>query len=262
MRNMSIESPPRSPVLSLTVLDSKTLSEGVIQLDSKVLIVARSEAGNRTHPNVVSVPTQRIPQAMSDAIVATADRVGADPTSAITYFRDTGSDSTVHNDHHPLVSAVESLMSRKLGLADALEREELSFRAALRAQVEGAALYENLSDSSVYERVSMLNAIVILREDQATLPMRTGSYSVMAWTSVESFLAGVDRSDPTLIGPEFDPLTFCVHGVCLQAAQASLEHLIGHAIFEREAPSIDPLYLIPAGPYVLPYASAATDLHP
>lgn len=250
---MSIESPPRSPVLSLTLLDSNTLSAGIVQPDSKVLVVARSAAANRTHPNVVSVPTQRIPPAMSDAIIATTDQVGADPTSAITYFRDPGADSAVYNDHHPLTSAVESLMARKLGLADALERGDLSFRTALRAQVDGTALYDNLSDQDVYERVSMLNAIVELRDDQINLPMSTSSYSVMAWTSIESFLSGVNRSDPTLISPEFDPLTLCVHGVCLQAAQASLKHLVGHAAFGVEDPSTDPLYLIPAGPYVLPY---------
>jgi hypothetical protein len=196
---------------------------------------------------------------MSDAIVASAERVGTDPVSAVTYFRDSGADSDIHNDHQPLISAVESLMSRKLGLADALERGELSFRAALRAQVNGTALYDNLADSDVYERVSMLNAIVEVRQDRTTLPMTTGSYSVMAWTSIESFLEGVGRRDPTMIGPEFDPLTYCVHGVCLQAAQASLEHLVGHTLFEREVPSADPLFLIPAGPYVQPHTRAAAN---
>jgi hypothetical protein len=256
MRNM-MKAPPRSPVLSLTVLDSKTLSEGIIRPDSRVLVVARSAEANRTHPHVVSVPTQRIPEAMSDAIVASAARVGTDPTSGVTYFRDSQADNSIHNDHHPLVSAVESLMSRKLGFADALERGVVRFRATLRAQVDGAALYDNLSDSDVYERVSMLNAIVELDEEAAVLPLKSTSYSVMAWTSIESFLEGVDRGDPTVIGPEFDPLTFCVHGVCLQAAQASLAHLIGHPLFDGDAPDLDPLYLIPAGPYLLPYTGPA-----
>lgn len=260
---MSTDAPPRSPVLSLTVLDSRTLTKGIVQPDTKVLVVARSAEANKTHPHVVSVPTQRIPQAVNDAIVSAARKVGDDPTSGVAYFRDPGVDSRLHNDHHPLVSAIESVMSRKLGLADALEREELSFRAALRTKVNGTALYDNLSDSAdVYERVSMLNAIVEVREDRAVLPMRTSSYSVMAWTSIESFLEGVDRGDSTAIGPAFDPLTFCVHGVCLQAAQASLEHLIGHAAFDEEAPSIDPLHLIPAGPYVLPYEGTMADPRP
>lgn len=260
MRTMGIDPPPRSPVLSLTILDSSTLAEGIVQPDTKVLVVARSAETNKTHPHVVSVPTQRIPQALNDAIVSAAGKVGDDPTSGTAYFRQPEVNNQMHNDHQPLISAVESIMARKLGLADALEREELSFRASLRTRIDGTALYDNLSDSAdFYERVSMLNAIVEVRDDRTVLPVRTSSYSVVAWTSVKSFLEGVDRSDSTAIGPEFDPLTFCVHGVCLQAAQASLKHLIGHAVSAEKVTSIDPLYLIPDGPYVLPYEGTMTN---
>lgn len=254
---MSTKSPPRSPVLSLTLLDASTLSQGIVRPNSKILVVARSAEANRTHPHVVSTPTQRIPQAMNEAIIDSSEAVGT--TSGITYFRGPSADSVVHNDHHPLVSAVESLMSRKLGLADALERGKIRFRTTLRTQVRGAALYDNLADSDLYECVSMINVIVSLEDDENELPLNTSSYSVMAWTSVASFLEGVDRSDPTLIGPEFDPLTFCVHGVCLQAAQASLLNLVGQPLFGDEASDADPLFLIPAGPYVRPYTGKSPD---
>jgi hypothetical protein len=62
----------RSPVLSLTVLDAATLDDGVLLPDSSVLIVARRPGTNPTHPNVISVPTQRVPESLHRDIVATA----------------------------------------------------------------------------------------------------------------------------------------------------------------------------------------------
>lgn len=246
---MSPRGLPRSPILSLTVLDSATLRDGVVQTDSKVLVVARREDTNPTHPNVVSVPTQRIPEALRDSIAGSAVAVGKDPTSGVSYFSQGYLDSKVHNGHHPTINAIEALLSRKLGLAESLESEQVSFRAALKAQVDGVALYDNIGDSDVYEPVSMLNVVIELDQAQAKLPMRTSSYSVIAWAAVESFLDGVETRDPARVSPELDPLALCVHGVCLQAAQASLVHLVGHPPFQEECRLADtnPLHLMPHG---------------
>ena len=53
-----------SPVLSLTVLDARTLPEGILRPDSLLLVVVRRPDCNPTHPNVVSVPTQRLPRSL------------------------------------------------------------------------------------------------------------------------------------------------------------------------------------------------------
>lgn len=242
----------RSPILSLTVVDSRSLRRGAIRPDSRVLVVARREETNPTHPNVVSVPTQRIPEDLYDAILHTVEDLGEGPSSGVSYFRGGAVDSVAINGHHPVIYAVEALLARKLGLADDLERNLCGFRAALRARVAGVALYDNVGTTDVYEPVSMLNVVVGLEDRGGGLPLATSSYSMIAWTSVESFLEGVSARDPALVSPRLDPVAFCVHGVCLQAAQASLEHMLGHPPFPDHDPSghADSLYTAPRAPYL------------
>jgi hypothetical protein len=52
-----------APVLALTLVDGGSLSPaGKVTIDSRVLLAVRDPETNETHPGVVSVPTQRIPQ--------------------------------------------------------------------------------------------------------------------------------------------------------------------------------------------------------
>lgn len=249
MRAMSKTERRGSPIVSLTVLDGDSLENGVVRPDSRVLVVARSAETNPTHPNVVSVPTERIPQEVHDSIVTSARCVGDDPTSAVSYFDRAYVDGALHNGHNPIVNATESLLSRKLALAESLEHGLFHYRAALSARVLGTALYDNLGESSVYEPVSMVNVVVELSLERTMLPVRTSSYSVVAWAAVGSFLEGVATSDPTRIAPEFDPLTLCVHGVCLQAAQATLAHVVERPLFADSDPAeVDLLHLMPHVP--------------
>lgn len=234
----------RAPILSLAVLDASSLQAGVVRADSRVLIAARRPATNPTHPNVVSVPTQRIPPALYSAIVDSADPLGSSEERA--YFQGGVVDNTSINGHHPVVFAVEALLARKLGLGDALEQGHCRFRAALRTRVGGAALYDNLGPADVYEPVSMLNVVVEMQGRGSLPPLETSSYSMVAWTTVNSFLEGVDRKDPGYINQQLDPLEFCVHGVCLQAAQASLENLLDREPFpETPTANLDPLVTAP-----------------
>ncbi len=243
MRNVDI---PRSPVLSLTVLDARSLDAGVIRPDSRVLIVARRPETNPTHPNVVSVPTQRIPQSLYTDLIETTTYLGEEAGRAISHYADGAVSNAAINGHHPLIFAVEALLARKLGLADDLEHDSCRFRAALRTRVGGAAVYENIGEEGTYEPVSMLNVVVEL-ERESEVPVSSSSYSLMAWAAVESFLEGVESRDPTQISPQLDPIEFCVHGVCLQAAQASLNHLLNRRAFPEYAPEqySDTLFVAP-----------------
>jgi len=235
----------RSPILSLTILDgSSLLEDGAIDASCRVLVVARRAETNSTHPNVVSVPTQRLPTALYSAIVESADPTGDVAESS--YFRGGMIENMEINGHHPVVYAVESLLARKLGLADHLECDHFRFRAALRTRIAVVALYDNLGPESVYEPVNMLNVVVEMQSQSSLLPLETSSYSMVAWTTVQAFLEGVETKDPTHINRKLDPLEFCVHGVCLQASQASLEHLLDRQPFpEHPAADSDPLMTAP-----------------
>lgn len=238
---------PRSPILSLTVLDARSLDGGVLRPDSRVLIVARRPETNPTHPNVVSVPTQRIPETVHGALIESATHLAEEPGLDVSHYRGGAVDNLATNGHHPIVFSVEALLARKLDLANDLEHERCRFRAGLRARVGGVAVYDNLGERSVYEQVSMLNVVVELEQRGAELPVATSSYSLVAWASVESFLAGVENKDPAQISPQLDPIELCVHGVCLQAAQASLRDLLGHQPLPRDESNqqLAPLFAAP-----------------
>lgn len=229
---MSKEGASRSPVLSLTIVDGTTLVGGQLDRTSKVLVVVRDEVSNPTHPNVVSVPTQRLPAPLYEAIVAGTEIVGDDQTGSVRYYAKKAVDDARANGHDSLVYAVEALAARKLGLADALERGKVRLRSSLCSRVDGVAVYEAAEGPPDYERISMLNVVVQVDGGTLELPLRTDSYSLMAWSNVSSFLAGVQSRDASVISPTFDPIELCVHGVCLTAASASLSRLLGSPLFD------------------------------
>jgi hypothetical protein len=235
---MAVSTPDASPILSLTILDSASAPDGVVARSSRVLVVVRDPRANATHPNVVSVPTQRIPPTLRDAILRSASPTGtARPRTE--YFTGGRVDTTRDGGHDPTLYATEALLARKLGLAEALERGAVRVEAALRARVQGLAVYDNLGDSGLSEPVDMLNVVVLLSGDETELPLATSSYSLVAWTSVEGFVRGVDSRDPTSFGTRFDPVELCVHGVCLRAAQESLLQLLGKPVF-HDAAAVEP----------------------
>lgn len=219
----------RAPVLSLTVLDGSSLPGGELRADSRVLVVVRDAVANLTHPNVVSVPTQRIPAQLYDAIVASARSVGKDRN--VRFFDGGVISSKTDDGHNATVHATEALLARKLGLAEGLESGRVRFRAALRARVDGTAVYDNVGSDAIFEPISMLNVVVELACPQDELPLTTTSYSLLAWTSVARFLRGVDARDPHVVSPALDSIELCVHGVCLDAARASLTQLVGSVPF-------------------------------
>lgn len=226
-----------APVLSLTVIDGGSLDHGVLSPNSRVLVAARSPRTNPTHPNVVSVPTQRLPRALHREIVASAVPDGQRSTSVTTYFSGPPVDSAVINGHNPTMYAVESLLARKLGLAERLEQQTVSFRAALRSEVRAAAGYDNLGPEMVYEDIEMLNVVVEMQGDHPLFPTETASYAPIAWSPVARFLQGVDVRDPQLVYEGFDAIDLCVHGVCLKAAQTTLEALLGRQLFDDATPA-------------------------
>src|ERR1700732_1305023 len=102
-------------VIALTLLDASSFVEKKIASETKVWVCVRNQEVNRTHPDIVSVPTQRIPPALAEGLLTDNHSNG--------YFGDTELfvGSLISNEklggHTPTIYAVESLLSGKLGVS-------------------------------------------------------------------------------------------------------------------------------------------------
>ncbi len=199
-------------VLTLTIIDGATLLHRQITKETMVRFCVRNRDVNQTHPDVVSVPTQRIPFSLANNIIADAKQIGTqDGTNLM--IQDSISNAN-HSGHHPLIFAVESLLCRKLGVSSDLEKEVIEFDAALVGIHEGVARYVNMGTD---EQLKMLNVMVIVTKGADKFPTETESYDISNWIAVENFLRmWDDGKDVTLAGIDFaDALGICVDGLCI-----------------------------------------------
>jgi len=191
-------------VLTLTIIDASTLVDGKVSKDSMVRICVRDEKTNRTHPNVVSVPTQRIPKPLAQIIIADSVKTGVHDNT-ILWKQGLVSNEDV-DGRDAVIFAVESLLSRKLGVASILEKDGLSFDAGLAGTHLGVAKYDNLNDE---EKLHMVNIQVYVTNGTDQFPEITASYNFTDWMSVEEFLNAWDNRH----NPESE-IRLCVGGLC------------------------------------------------
>jgi hypothetical protein len=215
-----------SPVISLSIFGDRPAEGGVITLDSQLLVVIRDKETNITHPNVISVPTQRIPLNLFEAIVDTATKEKEE--DSLTYYHYSFSDSSLANGHDPIIYAVESILSRKLGLAEALEKNEFTFTSCLRVKKVGKSYHPNLPiDQGQIEFIQMLNLVVFIKNGQELIPEKTSSYSHILWTGAQSFLSTVREANPLLLDDDLDPLDYCIHGLCISSTYSVIANEFG-----------------------------------
>jgi len=231
----SLESSRRrpSPVVALTIL------RGAKSADDQILTVVRNPDTNLTHPDVISVPTQRLPEALLASLLERAvvrsrvQRQRRGGTETLTIFRDDQVDNAGASGHDPVVYAVESLLARKLGLAEALENDALRYQAWLGALLEGRAQYPSLitdaeylsagrdASSDAQEAILMLNIAVRITEGADLFPESTGSYNLIRWSDRNLFRRMTADRDPAAIG--LDMFRFCVDGLCVDSSDAFLQ---------------------------------------
>jgi len=230
----SIESSRRrpSPVIALTIL------RGAKSAGEQILTVVRNPGANLTHPDVVSVPTQRIPDALMASLLSRSevcDRVKRrrqDHLETLTVFRGRRADSDRDSGHDPVIYSVESLLARKLGMAEVLEKNGLRFQAWPGVLLEGVARYPSLiadsgSESEVQEgsggaqeAIKMLNIAVRITAGADLFPESTCSYNHIQWSDLAGFRRMITDRDPAAIG--LDALRFCVGGLCVSSSDAFL----------------------------------------
>lgn len=143
---------------------------------NNLLLVQRSPHTNRTHPDVVSVPTLRIPSLLAAAVL-THDIA---PTAH----------SAFANGHDPRIFVTEAIMSQKLGMSEALERGELQYETGVASVLSGTAEYAagEVGVTAAKEPLRMINLKVTLSEPYIDFPVATPSYTQLFWVATADFL--------------------------------------------------------------------------
>ncbi len=210
-----------APVISLTIIDRATLDGWLISNTTKILIVVRDPKTNATHPNVVSVPTQRIPPGLHSEILGT--KPGTRELLSGCFYDTSIVDNKSTNGHDPVIYAVESLLSSKLGLAEHVEVGDLCFQAGLRLAKAGKVYLT----SEQPHHILMANIIVVVSEGARLFPLRTASYSHIAWIEISKFIDMVDQKNPEVLGTGLNAIEYCVHGLCISTTYDLLSEALG-----------------------------------
>lgn len=190
------------PVLALTVLRSAASTP-------EIIVGVRDPESNRYHQNVASVPTRRIHPAVARRWIW-----------ALRFRR-----YAAASRRPDLHDEVATLFSRKLGLADRLERGEIRFRVESLAASQGISVIGETEDGRPRtEKLTMFNAVVWLEKGDEHLPSGTASYHPLVWADADNFIEMSRTRDTGRLGLGFERFFFCAYGLCLQTSVLALEH--------------------------------------
>jgi hypothetical protein len=213
-----------SLAVALIVHDGDSL---MISQSTRILMVVRDPRTNATHPNVVSVPTGRIPMELLTTLWP-ASRASA--RFGWTELTEPVPRSSARGSGDPVVHVVGAILARKLGLGEALESESVRFEAAVVAATVGRSHY-GPDHVPREEDLTMIALVVVLESGQDGLPRRTASYSETLWVPAGELLAAVDSRDPSRLG--LDPVDLCIHGLCVATAYDVVAASLGYSPYAR-----------------------------
>lgn len=203
--------------------DSSTTPVGVIStvlVDERrpgwtLLGVRRPSLLNARHPNVLSVPTMRLPPGLFELLTADVpDPAGTSGTVAIAAKAvPVGRGARAASD---TAFVVESLLAGKLGVADALQR------GALHGQIRPRFLsVEQVSDPLGTDRsewTAMLTYEVRLDVGAAEIPAATGCYSRLLWVESARIPRALAQHDALFLDETLNAVEVCVQGLCVRVA--------------------------------------------
>lgn len=205
-------------VLALTIVCPQNTRASSGSAEEGVLFCVRNREVNLTHPDVVSVPTQRIPSSVGQKLDDTGTPNGVfGDTQLLSSAKISNSETDGHN---AMIYAIEALLARKMGVANHLESNELMFTAELSGYHHGRARYPKGTganrDVDDDEELKMLNLLIQIDKGAHLFPDSTISYGVQKWTTVSKFIKMWDSKDPTIVGltPE-QAIGCCVDGLCI-----------------------------------------------
>lgn len=207
-----------APVISLTILKE---TDGQVQ----VLAGPRNPATNQTHPNVISVPTQRIAPLLAMGAAMDCEVESQTRKEQVFERRWRVFNDADEMDADIVGHIVASAIARKVGFEQLLVRHTNEVRISLESFTLGQSFvdYDVASQMQTIEAIGMLNAAVRVPSD--TGQPRPVSYSSLKWFGIEEFQRGYREKDTLGMFPEFglDALEMCVHGVCMATTSAVLQ---------------------------------------
>lgn len=211
------------PVLSATI---------VANLDGELHVLTgnRIAEGNKTHVDVASTPTMRIPAQEAGMLLAEAIPfcLEGDISPMRPFVSESLSPSVanVPNNADVLAAKIGHLMALKLGLGRELERamKPIGRTSLARCIVGFSYLEDDVLGEPLYEPLIMLAAIVGLDAEVARkIPERTSSYSHLGWTELSRYTHGVatkNLSEVLAAATPTDELEVCIRGLCNATSSA------------------------------------------
>lgn len=202
MSHTSIDLAEYLPVLSVVLIDRRNGRQAV-------LVGIRNEAVNVNHPNVVSVPTMRLPLDLASAVLAQVEEQRL-PSSII----------QPQIAHDPLGYSIWTLLAAKVGLADAIERQAFDVSPKVGCLLQGESLigYENGED--ITEKLTMINVLCVVDRGHDEVPHRNAVFSHFEWLDYDELVGAAATKDLSDLNDPFTAPEVCIHGLCIKTAVA------------------------------------------
>lgn len=182
------------PVVALAVIREAENSE-------EILVGVRDPATNKFHPDVVSVPTRRIPVEVAAALVASEANESRSPLRAPALDR----------------YVAREVFEAKLGFGDSHEMASLLDVHLHRIDFGDSLIGVDEDGSEVTERLGMFGIEVRVQKD-IPVPAATESYSHLMWIPLDQFLLLAVTRDATMLPLGLKAAEVCVHGLCMRSA--------------------------------------------
>ena len=178
----------------------------------QVLVGVRRRDTNRRHPGVISVPTIRIPRLLASGL-----RVNPQEGKSQRFLRSSGTFGQPASTESAAGLLVELVLAKKMIDGDILDQGLVSGRCALRL-----AMRQDVNDpggvDGCIEDTLMLTIVACWEKGIDHLPVRSGSYSPLAWVPATELMASWDLHDGLRLFPNADPFEICIRGLCVLSA--------------------------------------------
>lgn len=212
-------------VLGLTIINVVDKSKGITCKD-KILLCIRDPLTNINHPNVVSVPTQRIPMSLYRDIISSADSYNIQ--SPYVLFNGDFISNDRYRGNNPVIFSVEATIFRKISIFnDGYINGGLCFDARLISATSNVLHYPRNNGKVISEYVNMLNIIVYLY-NPTIFPANSWKYSNMKWVEIGGFLEAFNKRDVSYIGVDMNIIGCDIYGLCVSSSFAALNSIISN----------------------------------
>ncbi|MEZ0112351.1 hypothetical protein ABH920_006370 [Catenulispora sp. EB89] len=186
-----------------------------------LLGVRRNVPSMPRHPGVLSTPTARVPEPLFAILAHEAcprlTEVGIKPRSAGRSFRlGTGDVS-----RHPAAFVLESLVARKVGIADALVGQRFEAVATLAATA--LDLVEDPLGTETAEWTEMLTYEAVVTAGAKEIPESTQAYTRLIWARHDLVVRAMNAGDALIVDDSLNPFEVCIGGLCIRSAIPLLE---------------------------------------